>query len=463
MKIYQTFLVILVFIKIGLSQTLDRPESIIYDSAHSRYLVSNTGSGEIIAYSDSGEFSSFNNTASQSIRGIAFYQNILFAAGDEGVMGFDLESGNVTVTVPIPEANFLNDVAIDSSGSVYVSDGPDIYKVLPDVPSYEVFTSGLNDSNGLLYSDSSDGLIVTQEIVGGGAKLSMIDILSKAVTDLMTTDFQYLDGLAQSPYGSYYVSSWSTHSVYEIDPAFTNATLLFSSTDCGPADISYDAVHHVLAIPQMNNNELKFVDMPYIKVTSPNGGEVFETGETINIQWESRYVTTVEVAKSTDGGETFEKIADDIPGDSALTHEIPPSWTHGPVMIRVQSKSHPNIHDESDSSFTVVAPTGIEGEEIVTDFRLEQNYPNPFNPSTTIRYTIPAGTRHAVSVQLLVYDILGNEIAILVSEQQSPGSYERTWNLSDRQAGAKNVSSGVYLYMLRCGEYIQCRKMLLLK
>ena len=110
-------------------------------------------------------------------------------------------------------------------------------------------------------------------------------------------------------------------------------------------------------------------------------------------------------------------------------------------------------------------PTSINGNNgLPTKFELSQNYPNPFNPSTTIRYGIPAvETRHAVSVQLRVYDILGNLVAILQDGQQSPGYYERTWNVSDRQAGTKNVSSGIYLYMLRCGEFTQCRKMILLK
>ncbi len=91
------------------------------------------------------------------------------------------------------------------------------------------------------------------------------------------------------------------------------------------------------------------------------------------------------------------------------------------------------------------------------EFNLEQNYPNPFNPTTKIKYTIAAlGTRHALSVQLKVYDILGNEVANLVNKEQLAGSYEVNFD------GAK-LSSGIYFYALKAGDFYQTKKMILLK
>ena len=123
--------------------------------------------------------------------------------------------------------------------------------------------------------------------------------------------------------------------------------------------------------------------------------------------------------------------------------------------------------DETTIAITVTPdPTGInELNGIPTEYVLSQNYPNPFNPSTVIRYGIPCKSEwHSdLHVTLKIYDILGNEIATLVNEQQSPGYYERTWNLSDRQAGAANVSSGIYFYVLRVDNFMESRKMLLIK
>ena len=118
--------------------------------------------------------------------------------------------------------------------------------------------------------------------------------------------------------------------------------------------------------------------------------------------------------------------------------------------------------------FTVTEnPTSLEGKNsLPEDIYLSNNYPNPFNPSTIIRYgipavdaTMPSGRQNFTSttnVTLRIYDILGNEIATLVNEQQSPGYYEQTWN-------ANNLSSGIYFYMLTCGNHMITKKMNLLK
>ncbi|MBK9097729.1 MAG: T9SS type A sorting domain-containing protein [bacterium] len=96
---------------------------------------------------------------------------------------------------------------------------------------------------------------------------------------------------------------------------------------------------------------------------------------------------------------------------------------------------------------------GVENEETLpTEFALEQNYPNPFNPNTTFRYSIPKQSK----VVIKLFDILGNEIATLLDEEKSVGTYELMWN-------AQNLSSGIYFYQLKAGEFTQTRKMLLLK
>jgi hypothetical protein len=106
---------------------------------------------------------------------------------------------------------------------------------------------------------------------------------------------------------------------------------------------------------------------------------------------------------------------------------------------------------------TLLAKKGYEeislnGSAIITEYALEQNYPNPFNPSTTIRYQIP----NDGLVTLKVYDILGSEVATLVNEQKSTGRYEVNFN-------AASLASGVYIYKLASGSYIQSKKMLLIK
>ena len=97
--------------------------------------------------------------------------------------------------------------------------------------------------------------------------------------------------------------------------------------------------------------------------------------------------------------------------------------------------------------------TSVENAtELPMEFALYQNYPNPFNPSTSIEYRV-ASTEY---VTLKVYDILGREIVTLVNEEKPAGTYEVKWN-------AEGLSSGIYFYKLQAADFVQTKKMILLK
>ena len=98
-----------------------------------------------------------------------------------------------------------------------------------------------------------------------------------------------------------------------------------------------------------------------------------------------------------------------------------------------------------------------QAADIPADYNLFQNYPNPFNPSTTIRYSIV----EPGNVSIKIYDILGREIKTLVNQVKIAGTYSSTWN-GDNNFGNK-VSSGIYLYRMEAGLFIETRKMIFLK
>jgi hypothetical protein len=107
-------------------------------------------------------------------------------------------------------------------------------------------------------------------------------------------------------------------------------------------------------------------------------------------------------------------------------------------------------------------------EEKIYSFGLEQNYPNPFNPSTRIKFTIPSNvvlspavgginsTKDLTQVTLIIYDVLGNEIATLIEEEKPAGLYEIVFE-------AAGLPSGVYYYQLRAANFVDTRKMIFLK
>ncbi|MBK7377947.1 MAG: T9SS type A sorting domain-containing protein [Ignavibacteriales bacterium] len=99
----------------------------------------------------------------------------------------------------------------------------------------------------------------------------------------------------------------------------------------------------------------------------------------------------------------------------------------------------------------------IEVDAAPASFSLEQNYPNPFNPSTKISWQSPESSWQT----LKVFDVLGNEVATLVDEEKPAGRYEVEFD--SRSDEGQNLSSGVYFYRLQTGDFVQTRKMTLLK
>ena len=101
-------------------------------------------------------------------------------------------------------------------------------------------------------------------------------------------------------------------------------------------------------------------------------------------------------------------------------------------------------------------PVSVKRDEtkngVPSEFALSQNYPNPFNPNTTIKYGLPERS----FVELKVYDILGREVTTMVNEELDTGFYEIDFN-------ASQLASGIYLYQLKAGSFIETKKMILLK
>ena len=122
----------------------------------------------------------------------------------------------------------------------------------------------------------------------------------------------------------------------------------------------------------------------------------------------------------------------------------------------------------SDDEYTVVSDTGefglsraalgaVDGYAIPEQFSLHQNYPNPFNPVTTLRYDLPENGH----VNITIYDMLGREVTTLINQTQDAGYRSVIWNATNNYG--EPVSAGIYLYQIQAGEYMQTKKMVLLK
>lgn len=155
-------------------------------------------------------------------------------------------------------------------------------------------------------------------------------------------------------------------------------------------------------------------------------------------------------------------LAINTPADNYTPVTIPVTYINeeipdlGVILIQVTDQNlspaaSGSYAEIDDLSFSILTDVNDESAG-VNDFSLEQNFPNPFNPSTRINYQIAKDN----FVTLKVYDIIGNEVAALVNNQQPAGKYSVDFN-------SANLPSGVYLYRLQAGNYIQTRKMTLIK
>jgi len=165
--------------------------------------------------------------------------------------------------------------------------------------------------------------------------------------------------------------------------------------------------------------------------------------------------TDVYMARSTNGGETFTNFVvsstpfvpggaffGDYNGITAHAGKVRPIWTR---MVGSQLSVWTAIVD---------FPTDVENNisNIPSKYELSQNYPNPFNPVTSIKFQLP----EAGFTALKVYDILGNEVAVLANEKRDAGSYEAHFN-------GDGLSSGVYYYKLTSGNFSDTKKMMMIK
>ena len=243
-------------------------------------------------------------------------------------------------------------------------------------------------------------------------------------------DFLQVNGITQS--SDAYVGTSSAQMEVVTFAGFVYPAWLWSIDDNGnyhPVSVKYEKLKGWYKFFPLGNDQLYIVVTMFDSAASPVGG-----GE----------------------------LAIYIPAANWTEFNIPINYSPGTpdpvqtlitiVLIDSSAQTNPGSSALIDHlSFT--GPSSVEQlSSLPDDFSLSQNYPNPFNPSTNIEYSIP----EASFVQLKVFDILGNEVAELVNQDQSAGTYRADFT-------ANNLASGFYVAQLRAGDFSKTIKMTLLR
>lgn len=208
------------------------------------------------------------------------------------------------------------------------------------------------------------------------------------------------------------------------------------------AEDKFDIKAEITAVDQIANNDLviHFVVVEDVTYTGRNGI--------------SEHKHTMRKMITSPTGESF-SISNGETKNITKNINIETSWDINKVgiVVFIQSAAGKNIYQSAYIKSSELTVTGVnDNGQAPIQFNLGQNYPNPFNPSTNISYSI-ADRQH---VSLKVFDVLGNEIAVLVNETKSPGSYSINFS-------AEGFNSGVYFYSLETGSFKQVKKMIFLK
>ena len=208
---------------------------------------------------------------------------------------------------------------------------------------------------------------------------------------------------------------------------------------------------------------------PEVNVIYPNGGEIVETGDTLDLRWiatDNSAIDSISIFYSINAGNDYLELCAGEPNDSLYEWIVPPANSDS-CLLRVIAYDTSLLtgSDISDSLFTIRNSTGVEedhdedrDENQIMVNNLYQNYPNPFNGTTSIDYSLsePGGF-----VNLRIYDVRGRLVRVLVKAKKSPGRHTAVWN--GRDSSGMPVSSGVYYCRIKINKFSSSRKIVYLR
>jgi sugar lactone lactonase YvrE len=249
-----------------LENLLNNPESVVFDPTNNRYLVSNWADGNIIEIDNMGRQTYFNTDLDQAA-GLHILEDVLYVASSDGsntgIIGIELSSGEIVFDVDIAEMQLLNDITSDTSGNLYITDceADKIFKVsISDMTCSTFVESGLGYPNGIYFDEPNNRLLVLNGELPGGPIIA-VSLMDSSLSTVVNTNLTAIDGLTADQNNNFYFSSWTTDKVYKYDASFTNPPEVISSGHNNPADIFYNQLDDVLAIPNFHSNSVDFIGM----------------------------------------------------------------------------------------------------------------------------------------------------------------------------------------------------------
>jgi len=256
---------------------LNNPESVVFDEPRDRYIVSNWGDGTIVVINRDSTQNYFSTEFLNrfQIAGLYIYgDTLLCAAGngtDAGLLALNIATAELLFRVPIPEIGLPNDIVVDNEDNIYITDywGDRLYKISNHIPSEMIIPGVLGNPNGMLYDEPNNRLLIIS-VSGSGAPVLAVSLIDSSVSTIISTGFVGTDGITQDADGNYYISEWTNDRIYKYDHNFSVPAEIFSHGNDDPADIYYDTINNIIAIPNFSSNTVRFVPVNPVSVGHSN-------------------------------------------------------------------------------------------------------------------------------------------------------------------------------------------------
>lgn len=282
-----------------------------------------------------------------------------------------------------------------------------------------------------------------------------------------TTSFTNIAPAGTPFENDYPTATHSSYAIVEDEGLVLTTYLYFSITDEAVVSLGTGTVFSGLPVLTQPMNDTVFVPPLTYGNQFTKTGTTYGGGDTVEVEMRIEVVDAfgtitlphgVFDALRVNALVNTKKYVGETIVDSSTSHEMNFITKFGTVTFDMAEDATSGEVPINSISITVFGiPTSVKADNnsVVKSFALEQNYPNPFNPVTVINYQIPENNS-AVPVELKIYDMLGREVATLVNKEQNSGRYQAIFN-------AGSLSSGMYIYRLQAGSYVETKKMQLLK
>jgi hypothetical protein len=241
-----------------IAQTINGPESVEYDVANNRYLVSNRSTPISIQSLVPGQSPTLFTSNVSSPAGLEILGNKLWVCDGGRIKSYNLSNGTLVNNINL-SGTFLNGITSDGGHFLFVSDysAKKIYRVNTNTNAfYTMVSNTVTSPNGMWYDGANSRLLFVNW--GSNAPVKAISLADSAVTTVVTTTQTNCDGIGRDAAGNYYISSWTPQAVYKYNSSFGSPTSVVSSGISNPADIYYNTANDTIAVPNSNNNTVTF-------------------------------------------------------------------------------------------------------------------------------------------------------------------------------------------------------------